>query len=84
MRRRRELQVLCPAGESTHGTLSINRQDVRCRVTGLLRDASGSPCCDGYGSCPIWRVEKEKVWALGRHRSDRSEKMIRADGSEWA
>jgi hypothetical protein len=76
--------LLCPAGEMTHGTLSLNQDDVRCRVSGLLRDAEGSPCCGNYGKCPIWRIEKEKVWALGLHRSNQSDTMIKTDGSGWA
>ena len=80
----RQPSVLCPGAELTHGTLSLNQDDARCRITGLIRDADGSPCCGDYASCPIWRVEKQKVWALGRHRSDRSETMINAGSGEWA
>lgn len=76
--------VLCPGGEATHATLSLHEHDVRCRVSGYIRGTEGSPCCGDYTSCPIWKVEKEKVWALGRHRSDRSETMINAGTGEWA
>ena len=83
MRASREPSALCPAAEITHGTLSLNEHDVRCRVSGYLRGVEGSPCCGDYASCPIWRVEKQKVWALGRHRSNRTETMINAGTGEW-
>jgi hypothetical protein len=73
----------CPAAEVTHGTLSLHPYDARCRVSGLLRGTENSPCCGEYTLCPVWKVEKEKVWTLGRHRSNRSDTMINAGSGEW-
>lgn len=78
MSRYPRLSVQCPAAELTRGTLSLNKQDVRCGVAGLLRDAKGSPCCGEYTLCPIWQKEKERNWKLGKGK--RAEKMLGADG----
>lgn len=60
--------VVCPAGELTHGTLSHNEHDIRCRADGMLMDASTAPCIDGlcYIRCPVWRLHKESHWANKR------------------
>ena len=79
----RQPSPLCPGAEITHGTLSLNPWDARCRISGMIRGTEGSPCCGDYAECPIWKVEKQKVWALGRHRSDRSKTMINAGSGEW-
>ncbi len=76
-------RALCPASRLDHGTLSANEQDVRCGVTGMIRDAEGSPCCGEYVMCPIWRGEKERTWALGRHRSSKGDMAINAGTGQW-
>lgn len=77
----------CPAAELTRGTLSLNRLDVRCRVSGLLRDADGSPCVQsdapsGYCACAIWRTEKERVWQSGK--ANKATKMLNAGMDGWS
>jgi len=75
------MKANCPAAVMEHGTLSLNKSDVRCNITGLLRDAKGSPCCDDYTTCPIWRVEKERVWSTGH--VNRSEAAINSGTGTW-
>jgi hypothetical protein len=60
------LRPQCPAAEMTHGTLSLNEQDVRCHVAGFMRDADESPCVGEYTRCQIWRREKDRIFA-NRH-----------------
>jgi hypothetical protein len=71
----------CPAAEFEHGALSIHRQDVRCRLSGLLQGAEEAPCVrDSYQTCPIWCGEKKRIWA-NKHAA-RAPQMINHDG-EW-
>lgn len=77
------LVAQCPATELTRGTLSHNKVDARCRISGMLRDAEGSPCCGIYAECPIWKVEKERIWAYGRHNSTEGGPMINAGSGDW-
>lgn len=58
--------------------MSLNVQDVRCGVSGLVRDAEGSPCCSDYWKCPIWRQEKERLWKTGH--ANKADKNISAEG----
>lgn len=79
-------QAACPASRLEHGTLSLNRQDVRCGITGLLRDAEGSPCVQSFGEvcyikCPIWRQERERLWA--NKKPNRARRMINAGTGQW-
>lgn len=83
----RSFQAACPASRLENGTLSANRQDVRCGITGLLRGAEGSPCVESFGEtcyikCPVWTSEKQRLWAS--KRPNRAQKMITPDGWENA
>lgn len=71
------IQIACPGGELTRGTLSHNPVDVRCRVDGLIQKAEGSPCVDSmcYINCPIWQRAREVEWA---HKKLGAAEMIHA------
>ena len=74
--------IRCPAGEYERGVQSLHRQDVRCRISGLLQGADEAPCVtDAYCRCPVWTMEKERLWAS--RRAARADKMLRADGEGW-
>lgn len=79
------MQARCPAAELTRGTLSLNTCDARCRISGLLRAAKGSPCVEvdpptGYTACPVWRTERARLWKTGH--ANPATTMISAEG-EW-
>lgn len=78
------MQPNCPAATPTHGTLSHNAQDVRCNITGLMRDAAGSPCYGDYAGadgppCAIWRGEKQRLWE--HKHAARAAQMQTAEGA---
>lgn len=76
-----EYQLRCPAAEFEHGALSIHRQDVRCRLSGLLQGVADAPCVrDTYQQCPIWTSEKQRLWQA--KKAARAPQMISHEG-EW-
>jgi hypothetical protein len=76
-----KVEVRCPAASLDLGTLSLNEQDVRCGITGLIRAAEGSPCCDAYTRCSIWVGEKERIWM--NKRASKAEKLIHSGSGTW-
>ena len=75
------VHTTCEAAVAETGILAAN-PGVRCRISGLIRDAEGSPCVADYCSCAIWQGEKERLWKLGQHRRVKAEKVIGGD-STW-
>ena len=56
---------------------------MRCHISGLLRDAEGSPCVQtdapfGYCACSIWRTEKARVWQNGK--ANKAAAMLKTEG----
>lgn len=75
------IQPTCFAATTEVGNRGIPA--ARCGVTGMIRDAEGSPCCGAYDQCPIWRKEKERVWL--NKRFIKATEHVRTDGSlAWA
>jgi hypothetical protein len=74
-------QPTCPAANLEHGTLSLNRQDVRCRIVGNLRGTDGAPCVGDYCRCAIWQGEKVREWA--NKRAAVAAQMQHAGTGDW-
>lgn len=55
------LQPRCPAAELVQPVTSSNPRDALCRIAGHLQPVQGSPCCDGYVDCKIWRSELDRT-----------------------
>jgi hypothetical protein len=75
------MNVTCPAAKLEQGTLSLNKCDARCGISGLLRKAEGSPCVGDYWDCPIWMKEKQRLWA--NKRAAKALTMINSGTGEW-
>jgi hypothetical protein len=75
------VHTTCEAAVPETGVFA-SKPGVRCRISGLIRDADGSPCIGCYSDCAIWQREKERLWALGAHRRVVAPQMIAGDG-QW-
>jgi hypothetical protein len=56
---------------------------VRCRITGLIRNAGTAPCIsfDRYVGCSIWVNEKHRLWMSRKPQT--GGKQINAGTGEW-
>lgn len=66
---------------ASRGLFSLNAMDVRCQVSGVMRQAQGSPCLGEYTRCSIWRGEKNRI--AENKRARKAARMIRSDGDGY-
>lgn len=81
----------CPAADligSLRGQRMANTPGVRCRVTheSLSMDSDQMTlrrwCCATYTECPVWRFEKDRLWA-NKHTFGDERELARADERQW-